>query len=133
MTQDRWAAVDEYLEGKLLAADEALESALLASAEAGLPQISVSPAQGKLLNLLALSQRARRILEIGTLGGYSTIWLARALPRDGHLITLEADTRHAEVARENLALAGLRRPDRGPRGPRPGNPATPGLDRCGAV
>jgi predicted O-methyltransferase YrrM len=107
MTQDRWAAVDEYVEGKLLPADEALESALLASVEAGLPQISVSPTQGKLLNLLALSQRARRILEIGTLGGYSTIWLARALPRDGHLITLEADTRHAEVARENLALAGL--------------------------
>jgi predicted O-methyltransferase YrrM len=107
MMQDRWAAVDEYLEGKLLQADEALESALRASAEAGLPQISVSPTQGKLLNLLALGQRARRILEIGTLGGYSTIWLARALPRDGHLITLEADTRHAEVARENLALAGL--------------------------
>ncbi len=105
--QDRWSAVDEYLAGKLLPADEALESALRASAEAGLPQISVSPTQGKLLNLLALSQRARRILEIGTLGGYSTIWLARALPRDGHLITLEADTRHAEVARENLALAGL--------------------------
>ena len=107
MMQERWAAVDEYLEGKLLPADEALESALRASAEAGLSQISVSPIQGKLLNLLALSQRARRILEIGTLGGYSTIWLARALPRDGHLITLEADTRHAEVARENLALAGL--------------------------
>lgn len=107
MMQDRWAAVDEYLEGKLLQADEALESALRASAEAGLPQISVSPTQGKLLNLLALGQRARRILEIGTLGGYSSIWLARALPPDGHLITLEADTRHAEVARENLALAGL--------------------------
>jgi predicted O-methyltransferase YrrM len=107
MMQDRWSAVDEYLGGKLLPADEALESALQASAEAGLPPISVSPAQGKLLNLLARGQGARRILEIGTLGGYSAIWLARALPPDGHLITLEADTRHAEVARENLALAGL--------------------------
>jgi predicted O-methyltransferase YrrM len=107
MMRDRWSAVDEYLGGKLLPADEALESALRASAEAGLPPISVSPTQGKLLNLLARGQGARRILEIGTLGGYSTIWLARALPPDGHLITLEADTRHAEVARENLALAGL--------------------------
>ncbi|MGD0377782.1 MAG: O-methyltransferase [Streptosporangiaceae bacterium] len=107
MMQDRWSAVDEYLGGKLLPPDEALESALQASAEAGLPPISVSPTQGKLLNLLARGQGARRILEIGTLGGYSTIWLARALPPDGHLITLEADTRHAEVARENLALAGL--------------------------
>jgi predicted O-methyltransferase YrrM len=107
MTQDRWSAVDEYLVGQLVPADEALESALRASAEAGLPQISVSPAQGKLLNLLARAQGARRILEIGTLGGYSSIWLARALPPDGHLITLEADSRNAEVARENLALAGL--------------------------
>lgn len=107
MTQDRWSAVDEYLSGQLVPAEEALESALRASAEAGLPPISVSPSQGKLLNLLARAQGARRILEIGTLGGYSSIWLARALPPDGHLITLEADSRNAEVARENLALAGL--------------------------
>jgi predicted O-methyltransferase YrrM len=107
MTQDRWSAVDDYLCAQLAPADEVLESALRASAAAGLPPISVSPPQGKMLNLLARAQGARRILEIGTLGGYSTIWLARALPPDGHLITLEADTRHAEVARENLALAGL--------------------------
>ena len=107
MSQDRWSAVDEYLCGQLITADEVLESALRAAAAAGLPSISVSPAQGKMLNLLARAQGARRILEIGTLGGYSAIWLARALPPDGHLITLEADTRHAEVARENLALAGL--------------------------
>jgi predicted O-methyltransferase YrrM len=107
MTQDRWSAVDEYLGEHLVPTDEVLESALRASVEAGLPEISVSPTQGKMLNLLARAQRARRILEIGTLGGYSAIWLARALPPDGHLITLEADTRHAEVARENLALAGL--------------------------
>jgi len=107
MTQDQWSAVDEYLCDKLVPADEVLESALRASAEAGLPPISVSPTQGKLLHLIARGQGARRILEIGTLGGYSAIWLARALPPDGHLITLEADTRHAEVARENLALAGL--------------------------
>jgi predicted O-methyltransferase YrrM len=107
MTQDRWSAVDEYLCGQLVPADEVLESALRASVAAGLPPISVSPPQGKMLNLLARAQGARRILEIGTLGGYSAIWLARALPPDGHLITLEADTRHAEVARENLALAGL--------------------------
>ncbi len=107
MTQDRWSAVDDYLCGQLVPPDEVLESALQASAAAGLPAISVSPAQGKMLNLLARAQGARRILEIGTLGGYSAIWLARALPPDGLLITLEADTRHAEVARENLALAGL--------------------------
>lgn len=107
MTQDRWSAVDEYLCEQLVPADEVLESALRAIAAAGLPEISVSPTQGKMLNLLARAQGARRILEIGTLGGYSAIWLARALPPDGHLVTLEADTRHAEVARENLALAGL--------------------------
>jgi len=107
MTQDRWSAVDEYLCEQLVPADEVLASALRASVAAGLPPISVSPPQGKMLNLLARAQGARRILEIGTLGGYSAIWLARALPPDGHLITLEADTRHAQVARENLALAGL--------------------------
>jgi predicted O-methyltransferase YrrM len=107
MTQDRWTAVDQYLCDELVPDDEALETALRASAAAGLPEISVSPAQGKLLNLLALGQGARSILEIGTLGGYSAIWLARALPPGGRLITLEADTRHAEVARSNLAHAGL--------------------------
>jgi predicted O-methyltransferase YrrM len=105
--QERWAAVDSYIGGSLVPADAALEAALQASADAGLPAISVSPAQGKLLHLLALGQGARRILEIGALGGYSAIWLARALPPGGHLITLEADPRHAEVARANLANAGL--------------------------
>ncbi len=105
--QQRWAAVDDYTDASLIPADPALTAALRAIAAAGLPEISVSPSQGKLLNLLALGQGARRILEIGTLGGYSTIWLARALPPGGRLITLEADRRHAEVARGNLANAGL--------------------------
>jgi predicted O-methyltransferase YrrM len=107
MGQDRWAAVDSYIGGELVPADDVLESALRAGAEAGLPAISVSPLQGKLLQLLALGQRARTILEIGTLAGYSTIWLARALPPGGRLITLEAEPRHAAVARANLAKAGL--------------------------
>jgi predicted O-methyltransferase YrrM len=87
--------------------DEALDAALEASAAAGLPAIDVAPNQGKLLYLLARMQGARTILEIGTLGGYSTIWLARALPAEGRLISLEADARHAEVARANIARAGL--------------------------
>jgi predicted O-methyltransferase YrrM len=107
LRQERWAAVDRYIAGSLIPPDAALESALRTAAEAGLPAISVSPAQGKLLHLLALGQGARTILEIGTLGGYSTIWLARALPRGGRLITLEAEPRHAAVARANLANAGL--------------------------
>ena len=107
MAQERWTAVDDYVDSALVPADPTLDAALQASADAGLPDISVSPAQGKLLNLLALGQGARRILEIGTLGGYSAIWLARALPSDGRLITLEADPVHAEVARANLANAGL--------------------------
>ena len=107
MSQERWTAVDSYLAGLLAAPDPVLDAAAAASAAAGLPAISVSPSQGKLLHLLALSMRARRILEIGTLGGYSAIWLARALPEGGRLITLEADPRHAEVARANLARAGL--------------------------
>lgn len=107
MPEDRWAAVDSYIDGKLLPPDEALDAALRASADAGLPPISVSPSQGKLLQLIATVCGARRILEIGTLGGYSAIWLARALPPDGRLISLEADPRHAEVARANLANAGL--------------------------
>jgi predicted O-methyltransferase YrrM len=107
MTQEQWTAVDRYLSDLLAPSDEALEAALRASAEAGLPSINVSPNQGKLLQVLARAQGARNILEIGTLGGYSTIWLARALPADGRLITLEAVPKHAEVARANLAGAGL--------------------------
>ncbi|MFI8421776.1 O-methyltransferase [Streptomyces sp. NPDC085479] len=103
----RWTATDTYLTDLLVPADEALTAALADSTAAGLPEIAVAPNQGKLLNLLARVQGARRILEIGTLGGYSTIWLARALPEDGRLITLEYDPRHAEVARANLARAGL--------------------------
>jgi predicted O-methyltransferase YrrM len=107
MSQDQWTAVDDYFAGLLIAPDPALEAALQASADAGLPAIQVSPHQGKLLLLLARIHRARTILEIGTLAGYSTIWLARALPADGHLITLEIDAKHAELARANLAQAGL--------------------------
>jgi predicted O-methyltransferase YrrM len=102
-----WTAVDRYIEQLLVPEDAALEAALAASDEAGLPSIQVAPNQGKLLNLLATIRGARRILELGTLGGYSTIWLARALPAGGRLITLEADAKHAEVARANIARAGL--------------------------
>jgi predicted O-methyltransferase YrrM len=107
MGEQTWTAVDRYLDGVLVRPDAALESALQASARAGLPPISVSPTQGKLLHLLARVHGARRVLEIGTLGGYSTIWLARALPNDGRLISLEIDPLHAEVARANLERAGL--------------------------
>src|SRR5438105_14935006 len=107
MTQEQWTAVDRYLTDLLVPPDAALEAALRDSAAAGLPAINVSPNQGKLLHLLARLQGARTILEIGTLGGYSTIWLARALPAGGRLVTLEADARHAEVARANVARAGL--------------------------
>jgi predicted O-methyltransferase YrrM len=105
--QDQWSAVDSYIADLFLAPDPALEAALTSSAAAGLPAISVSPTQGKLLHVLARVQGARRILEIGTLGGYSTIWLARALPAAGRLISLEIDRRHAEVAQTNLDRAGL--------------------------
>ena len=98
MTQERWTAVDQYIGDLLLPPDPELDAALQASVAAGLPQINVSPAQGKLLQLLARLQGARAILEIGTLAGYSTIWLARALPPGGRLITLEAEPKHAEVA-----------------------------------
>ena len=107
MNQDQWTAVDRYLTDLLVPADPALESALRDSAAAGLPAINVSPNQGKLLYLLARLQGARTVLEIGTLGGYSTIWLARALPAGGRLVTLEADAKHAEIARANIARAGL--------------------------
>ncbi len=107
MGEHLWHAVDDYLGGLLVGPDPALDAALAANRAAGLPPIDVSPLQGKLLHLLARVAGARRILEIGTLGGYSTIWLARALPRGGRLVTLERVPRHAEVARENLARAGL--------------------------
>ncbi len=102
---DFWTSVDDYLSGLLVPPDAALEAALEASAEAGLPAIQVSPSQGKFLMLLARIQGARNILELGTLGAYSTIWLARALPADGTLITLETDPKHAQVARVNIARA----------------------------
>jgi len=105
MNKEKWAAVDNYISESLLSHDPTLEAALRASTEAGLPAISVTPSQGKMLHLLALAQGAKRILEIGTLGGYSTIWLARALPADGRLITLEFEPKHAEVARANFARA----------------------------
>jgi len=107
MSQDLWADVDSYVENLFLPDDPALAAALAASAAAGLPEIAVSPAQGKLLTLLARAAAARRILEIGTLGGYSAICLARALPADGRLVTLELDPHHAGVARANIARAGL--------------------------
>jgi predicted O-methyltransferase YrrM len=107
MAEAQWTAVDTYVAEQLIPSDPALDDVLRASAEAGLPAIQVSAAQGKLLHLLARIQGARTILEIGTLGGYSTIWLGRALPADGHLITLEADPKHADVARANIARAGL--------------------------
>ncbi|MFJ1757185.1 O-methyltransferase [Kitasatospora sp. NPDC088134] len=103
----QWAAVDEYAEERLIGADEVLAAALADADAAGLPQIAVAPNQGKLLNLLARMQGARRVLEIGTLAGYSTIWLARALPADGALTTLELDPAHAAVATGNLARAGF--------------------------
>lgn len=107
MSRDQWKAIDLYFSELLLPADPVLEAALKAADEAQMPTISVAPNQGKLLGLLAGAMGARRILEIGTLGGYSTIWLGRALPADGMLITLEVDPKHAEVARANLARAGL--------------------------
>jgi predicted O-methyltransferase YrrM len=107
MPDERWTEVDHFLEQTFSLRPEALEHALEASERNGLPAIQVSPAQGKLLHILALGLGARRILEIGTLGGYSAIWLAMALPEGGQLVTLERDERHAEVARANLAAAGL--------------------------
>jgi len=107
MSDKTWSAVEAYFEEQLMPSDPALEAALQASQAAGLPSIQVSASQGKLLHLLALAQGARRILEVGTLGGFSTLWLARALPSDGHLVTLELEPRHAEVARGNFVRAGL--------------------------
>ncbi len=107
MSQEQWTAVDRYITELFVPPDPALDAALQSSDAAGLPSINVSPNQGKLLYLLAQVQRARNILEIGTLGAYSTIWLGRALPAGGRLITLEFDPKHAEVARANIARAGL--------------------------
>jgi predicted O-methyltransferase YrrM len=107
LTQPTWSAVDRYLAGLFVPHDPALDAALAASDAAGLPAINVSPTHGKLLHLLARVRGARRILEIGTLAGYSTIWLARALPPDGRLVTLEAVPKHIEVARANIQRAGL--------------------------
>jgi predicted O-methyltransferase YrrM len=105
--EELWGEVDRYLTDLLVPADEALDAALSDAEAAGLPPIAVAPNQGKLLHVLALACRARDILEIGTLAGYSTIWLARALPPGGRLVTLEAEPKHADVARGNLARAGL--------------------------
>jgi predicted O-methyltransferase YrrM len=107
MAQESWAAVDEYVSGLLTPHDQVLDAALRAGEEAGLPPIQVSAPQGKLLHILARTLGAKRILEFGTLAGYSTIWLGRALAEGGGLITLEADADYAEVARENIARAGL--------------------------
>ena len=109
MSEQLWTDVDGYICGLLAPSDAALDAALKASAAAGLPAIQVAPNQGKLLQLLARVLGARHVLEIGTLGGYSTIWLARALPPGGRLITLESDPKHAEVARANFVRAGVDR------------------------
>ena len=102
-----YGAVDEYLEKHLVGSDPVLDAALENSRAAGLPPINVPPAQGKLLYLLARLQQAKRVLEIGTLAGYSTIWLARALPPQGRIVTLEFEPKHADIARQNLARAGF--------------------------
>lgn len=107
MSQKTWTAVDDYINDRIVHPDDVLAAALAASRAGGLPDIAVSAPQGKLLNLLARAMGARQILEIGTLGGYSAIWLARSLPAGGRLISLEYNPKHAEVARANLAQAGL--------------------------
>lgn len=107
MSQEQWTAVDRYYEDLLIPGDDVLEAGLRCAEAAGMPAQSVAPNQGKLLMLLAQIQRARSILEIGTLAGYSTIWLGRTLPADGRMITLEYNPKHAEVARANIARAGL--------------------------
>lgn len=107
MSEETWAAVEKYVDGLLIPSDPVLDAAVAASEAAGLPDIAVTPSQGKLLYLLARMQRAQRILELGTLGGYSTIWLARALPEDGIVVTIEAEKQHCEVARANVARADL--------------------------
>jgi predicted O-methyltransferase YrrM len=105
--QDQWIAVDQFIAKQFLPHDPALEQTLADSHAAGLPEISVTPCQGKFLGLFAKAMGAKKILEIGTLGGYSTIWLARALPANGRLVTLELDPQHAAIAQANFAAAGL--------------------------
>lgn len=107
MNMKTWASVDDYIVEALFDADPALDAVLAANHDHGLPAIDVSPAQGKLLSLLARMQGAKKVLEIGTLGGYSTIWMARALPVDGKVVTLELDPHHASVARSNFERAGV--------------------------
>jgi predicted O-methyltransferase YrrM len=107
MTIEQWTSVDRYITDALVPTDASLDAALAASEQAGLPPINVAPNQGKFLHLLARLKGSRNILEVGTLGGYSTIWLARALPPGGKLVTLELDPKHAQVARESLRRAGL--------------------------
>jgi predicted O-methyltransferase YrrM len=107
MSEASWGRVDDYIVEKLVQEDAALSGALAANAAAGLRPIDVSPAQGKLLHLLVRMTGARRVLEIGTLGGYSTIWMAKALPEGGEVVTLEYEPRHAEIARRNIERAGL--------------------------
>ena len=107
MNQAQWTAVDAYINELFVPADESLEAALRSAAEAGLPEIQVTPSQGKLLGMMVQAVGARKVLEIGTLGGYSAIWMARALPPGGRLITLEAAPKHAEVAQANIVRAGL--------------------------
>ena len=107
LSQDTWTAVDDYITHGLHARDRILDGVIASTEAEGLPLISVSAAQGKLLYFLAKIGKARRILEIGTLAGYSTIWMGRALPEDGELVSLEIDARHAEVARRNIDRAGL--------------------------
>ena len=107
MNGERWGEVDRYVRRVLFSSDAALQEALRVSEEAGLPAIQVTPVQGKFLNLAVRTIGARNVLEVGTLGGYSTIWLARGLPEGGRVVTLEVDPRHAEVARANFARAGV--------------------------
>ena len=109
MSQEQWTAVDRYITDLIVPSDPILDAALADAHAAGLPNIQVAHAQGKLLAIFAQMIGARSILEIGTLGGYSTIWLARTLPADGRLISLEIDPKHGEVARKNIARAGLDR------------------------
>jgi predicted O-methyltransferase YrrM len=107
MTRELWGAVDDYIATRLLGEDDALDAVLMASEQAGLPPGAIPANMGRFLELLVRMHGSRRVLEIGTLGGYSAIWLARGLPADGHLITLEANARYAEVARANIATVGL--------------------------
>jgi len=115
--QQKWSAVDEYLAQQLLPDDEVLTQILANNRRAGLPEIDVSPMQGQLLALLVRMTHAKRVLEIGTLGAYSTVWMARELPSDGELLTLEFDALHAAIARENIEFAGLTRQVKVKEGP----------------